>query len=238
MTGLEIPLLAAAAGTAGTAAAGTAAAAAAAGTAAAGTAAAGTAAATGITMAQVALATSLAGAGVGLFGSLRQAGALKASGRAARAEAQYRAEQGRVAAGQEKARSQRIAQEEARQGRLRMSAIQAKAAGQGQAGSESTLKMLGDMDYETQYRKSLALFEGDKSAQSLGQGSLLAEYDGARSMAAANTKASAARLRGVTDFATSVGGTLYNKYSPKGFEDMGGGYNPSLYATPRKPVRF
>lgn len=172
----------------------------------------GTAAAT---MSTVGTVMSLAGAATGLVGSMRQASAIKASGRARQRESEYRAEQSRVAAGQERASSQRQSIEEARQGRLRQSAITAQAAAGGQSSSENVLNIMGDMDYETQYRKSLALFEGEKSASSLEQSGLLTQYEGGQEMSAAKTRASATRMNGITDFATSIGGTLYNKYAPK-----------------------
>ena len=191
-------------------------------------------------MSTIGTVASVAGAGLGLVGSMRQASAIKAAGRARQREAEYRAEQSRVAAGQERAKSQRQAIEERRQGRLQQSSVLAQAAAGGQASSENVMGIMSGLDYEADYRKSLALFEGEKSAKSYEQSALLSEYEGEQEMQAAKTRASATKMQGIADFATSIGGTLYNKYAPKTENMFGQGryYNPSISPPPRKPIRY
>lgn len=155
------------------------------------------------------------GAVTGLVGGIRQANAIKAQGRAIQEQRAYEAEQQRVAAGQERAAAQHAAAEEARVGRLRASQIQATAAAQGQSGNESIMDILGNLDAETQYRKSLELFEGDKRSQQLEHGASLSEFQGQQEYSAAKTRATSTRVGAFSDFATSIGGTLYNKYAPK-----------------------
>lgn len=166
-------------------------------------------------MAELGMIVSAVGAVTGLVGGMRQASAIKAQGRAVQRQREYEAEQQRVAAGQEVAAAQHAAAEEARVGRLRASQIQATAAAQGQSGNESIMDILGNLDAETQYRKSLELFEGDKRSQQLEQGAALSEFQGQQEYSAAKTRASSTKIGAFADFATSMGGTLYNKYAPK-----------------------
>lgn len=167
-------------------------------------------------------AASVAGAGLSLVGGLKQASAIRRAGRAEQQAKQYQADQQKQAAGQELAASQHSAAEQERQGRIMRSNAIALGASQGQSGNTSIMDILGNLDYESQYRKSLALFEGSKNAQQLEQGAALSTYEGDQAMKAAKTSASSTRLGAFTDFATSVGGTLYNKYKPKtdGFETI------------------
>ena len=180
------------------------------------------------TLALIGTVVSAAGS---VASGISQSRNIKAAGRAQQQEAQFRAEQGRVNAGQQRASAQRAAIEDRRRGRLAQSrAISLGAAGGGS--TEDIVGTLGGLGAFSEYNALSSLFEGEESARQLEAGADLALFEGDNAMRAANARASAARTSGFV----KAGTTLFSKYADGGFAGLNGGdFDPSVSAPPKKP---
>lgn len=111
-------------------------------------------------------------------------------GIAANQEAQYKAKQAEVNAGQERASSQRAMVEELRQMRLTQSRAQAvSAASGGGALDSSVMDIIGDLETEGRYRANVKKYEGEESARDLETGAMLSRYQGKNAKKAGNMAA-------------------------------------------------
>ena len=89
------------------------------------------------------------------------------------------AEQRRIAAGQERAASQRNAFQERKQAEIASSNALARAAGSGGGAMDpSIVNLLGDIEAEGEYRALLETYGGNERAQNLEYGAELDEYQG------------------------------------------------------------
>ncbi len=107
---------------------------------------------------------ALVGAGASFAGSMVQAAGQREAGRAAEEDAYFEAQQLEENSKEEFAASQRDALEARREGRLAMSAGQARAAASGAgAGAEAPtiLKLMGDVAQRSEYGAQAALFGGE-----------------------------------------------------------------------------
>ena len=111
-------------------------------------------------MAQAFLPLAVAGTALSAFGQL-EAGKQQERG------AFYEAAQMERAAGQRQATSQRAALEVERQGKLQASRALAVAAAGGGASDPTVVNLLADLAADTNYRRMVALYEGEEEAQGL-----------------------------------------------------------------------
>lgn len=168
-----------------------------------------------------------------------QAGLAEREGVVRQNEAKYRADQGKVLAGQQRATAQRGAIEQKRRGDLASSKALAMGAASGGTVSDFYGTIAG-IGAESEYAQMASLFEGEDSARGLESQAALDLYEGDEAirtskanaagmraggemaMSTAKTNASSAKRAGyqsamssVGSFMTSYGGSsLMNKYAP------------------------
>ncbi|KKN80686.1 hypothetical protein LCGC14_0327780 [marine sediment metagenome] len=179
---------------------------------------------------------------IGVVGQMQQASAQQAAGQAQAAAAAHRAaianRQAQVMeqqAGQERAVSQRAAQEERRRGRFVSSRVQALSAASGAGALDPTIVgILGDIGTEEETRALTALYEGEERARGLEYGATLERAGGAGALFAGQAarragRSAAARSRlSAAGTLLEGGSSLFAKYSPE--SPTGGG---STYYTRR-----
>lgn len=143
-------------------------------------------------------------------------------GKAQQRAANYQAAQLEQKAKQERASSQRTAIEERRQANLIQSSARAKAAAGGASlSSPGISNIIGDLDYQGDYRFQSRMYEGEESARGSEAAAAGARLEGKMAKQAGYAGA----LGAVAKFAMgSTGKSLYEKY--------GGG------ATTAKPVEY
>ena len=131
------------------------------------------------------------------------------------------AAQKREAAKQQQAVAQRRALSESREAGLVTSRAQAvAAAGGGSALDTSIVNIMQNLEGEKEYRKNVALYEGDAKAQDLNYGADLAEWDAnvkrAEGRAAGKAGQRAAFTTAITGLATAAaspaGQSMFTKY--------------------------
>ena len=123
---------------------------------------------------------------------LRVMGAVGA-GQAKGAAADFQAAQLEQQAGQSRASAQSAAIEQRRQGRLKLSALQARAGGG--AMDESLVSLAGDIAGDADYRARVALFDGESKAGQSELSAAVKRFEGGQS-----------RIAGYVDGVTSVFG--------------------------------
>lgn len=149
-----------------------------------------------------------------------------AEGQAARREANYVARQQEYLAGQQRASSQRAAEEQRRQGRLLESRAQAVAAASGGSATDpSVLDVIGGIRGEGEYRALTALYEGEERARGLETKAGLSRFQGKQAQAAGYTRALGTVLGGGSSI-------LSQKYGgggppPAGSAPLNAGFGPS-----------
>lgn len=164
---------------------------------------------------------------VGTIGAIQQGRAQQAVARAQlqlgehqKLVAERTAEALEIEAGQERALSQRKADEERQKARFAISRGRAVAAFQGTAATDPTvIGLLGDVDREFEIRALNAMFEGEQAGRSLEFGAALERAGGEGQLFAARAGARLNRARASNAF-LSAGGTLlsggsslFKKYS-------------------------
>lgn len=153
---------------------------------------------------------TLIAAGLQVAGTIAQSNAQRSAGEAAQTEANYKAQQADVNAGQERAASQRKAMEQTRQAALVSSRARAVGAASG-AGTDTNIE--SNIAGEGEYRSLAALYEGEDKARGLVGQASLSRFEGDQAAKAANSKATSTLFSGFTSAASgSSGSTLWNKY--------------------------
>ena len=154
-------------------------------------------------------ALAAAGLGLGAYGRYR-------GGKSAKKAAKFEARQLEQRAGQVKAVSQRNAQEVSRQGDLQMSRALAVAAASGGGVSDPTvMDVMGDIAGDTDYRRMVALYEGETAADELLLRGQMRRTEGDLAMQAGQIGALGTVLSGGTSMYAR-----YNKDLPS-FQDIG-----------------
>ena len=144
------------------------------------------------------LALAAAGTALNAYGKYR-------AGDSAKKRANFEAKQMESEAGQRLAASQRQAQEYERQGRLQASRALAIAAASGGGAMDPTVvDIMGDLAGESNYRKMVALYEGEEQANKLRMGAESRREEG--------DLAKEAGKIGVLGTALSGGTSLYSIY--------------------------
>lgn len=165
---------------------------------------------------------SLAGAGMGLIGSMNEAAGMESEGLAQQANLKHQADQMKVNAGQERASSQRGAIEETRRKDLVRSAAIAKSAAGG-GDQLDVLPQLAGIEDEGEFRKLTALYQGEDAARGLESGASGKVWEGDVAYKAAKDRAKSTRRSAYGKALMSVAGTVGGNVS-KGFATK---YNPS-----------
>ncbi len=180
----------------------------------------------GITAATGALAAANATMSIGSFfaaaspylsaisgvGTVMSALGARNAGISANQEAEYRAQQEKIQAGQTLASSQRQQVEQIRQMRLVESRGQALAASSGAGALDpSVMDIMGDLETQGRYKAAVAGYEGQDSANNLESKANLDMFSGSQAQSAGNIKAISTLMSGAS--------SLYSKY------DGGGTYH-------------
>jgi hypothetical protein len=173
----------------------------------------------------------------------------EAQGRAQQQEAEYVARQNENIAGQERAKSQRIAIEQQREKRLAQSTGQAVAAASGGGALDpGVLDIMGGIEDQGNYNALVALYEGESSARNFESQAALTRWQGSNALAASKmeaagsrTQGSMARSAGNSAFTSSLlkgggqalssGTSLYSKYGGTGATSS---YTAGVYREPAK----
>jgi hypothetical protein len=144
--------------------------------------------------------------------------AARAEGDSARRVGDWQAAQLRQQAGQERAASQRQAEQERRAGRLAVSRARAISAGSGGGATDPTvLKIYGDLAAEGETNAMTALWEGEEAAKGLEAQAAGAEYEGQSAYEAGKYASRAYRRAGYLSAAGNLlagGSDFYTKYGP------------------------
>lgn len=147
----------------------------------------------------LALAAMMAG------GSAMSAYGRYTAGKQAKRAKRFEAQQMQQNAQQLRAASQREALEIDRQSRLAMSRALAVAAASGGGASDPTvLNLMGDLAQEGQYRRMVALYEGEQAAGKQEMGADISYWEGNQALKAGKLEAVGTMLEG--------GSSLYSKY--------------------------
>ena len=110
-------------------------------------------------------------------------------GKAIQASKEYEAQQMMVNAGQARATSQRKALAEQKRTRFVQSALQARAAASGGGALDPTIMDLtGDIAQEGDYRRRVALYEGDDATRVYQSGANLKRWEGEQAVRAGEVK--------------------------------------------------
>lgn len=156
-----------------------------------------------------------------LVGTLSQASAMKAAGKASETIAMSQAKAMEQQAGQERASSQREALEARRQAKLVQSRARAlAAAGGGDTSDPTVVNLLGDIDTEGELRALTALYQGEEKAKGLEYQAQVTKMGGIADYNVAKSKANAA-LVSTAGSIISQGSSLYAKYGMGGAQAYG-----------------
>ena len=143
-------------------------------------------------------------------GTVMSAVGARNAGVAAQQESNFRAKQGEINAGQERASAQRQMIEDLRRTRIAQSRGQAVAAASGAGALDpSVMDIMGDLETEGRYRAATSGYEGEERARDLETGAVLARYEGKNAKKAGNIKAISTLMSGATDLYTKYDGGSY-----------------------------
>lgn len=139
-------------------------------------------------------AIAVAGAVATTYSQIQAGNAAEAQAEASQNAAIYQAKQMEANAGQERAMSQRKAIEEVRRKTLAQSTGLARAAAGGGALDGSVVKIMGDLEEEGEYNKSVALYEGEERARDLESGGSINRYEGNEAYKAGKMQKKSSRI--------------------------------------------
>ncbi len=145
-------------------------------------------------------------------GTVMSAVGARNAGIAANQEADYRAQEAHIQAGQELAASQRSSIEQIRQMRLVESRGQALAASSGAGALDpSVVDIMGDLETQGRYKAAVAGYEGQDKAANLDNQATLDRFSGGQAEKAGNIKAVSTLMSGASDLWTKYdGGGTYH----------------------------
>lgn len=154
-------------------------------------------------------ASGIGGLISGVGGVMSAVGARNA-GISANQEANYRAKQAEINAGQERASAQRASIEQIRQLRVTQSHGQAVAAASGAGALDpSVMDIMGDLETQGQYKAATATYQGEDSARNLETQAMLDRYSGKQAKKAGNINALSTLASSATDMFTKYDGGSY-----------------------------
>ena len=162
------------------------------------------------TIGSFASAAGTLGSVVSGVGTVMSAVGARNAGISANQEAQYRAKQAEVNAGQERASAQRASIEDIRQLRVAQSRGQAVAAASGAGALDpSVMDIMGDLETQGQYKAATALYQGEDSARNLENQATLDRFSGKNAQKAGNIKSISTLASGATDMYSKYDGGSY-----------------------------
>lgn len=176
---------------------------------------------------------SVVGTAVSVIGQMNAAKASEQQGLAIAMMRQSEAAELERQAGEQKAESQRVAQEERRRSRLVASRAVALTAGQGGGVEDPTIqRLLADIQGEGGYRAAVRLYEGEEAARQLQFGASSRRASGMAAYDEAQNTGTAMRI-GALGSLISGAGSMYEKYDiaknkPKASASSGS-YLPLVY---------
>lgn len=170
-------------------------------------------------MAQALLIATTAVSAVGsLVASSEAASSAKAEGKAQEAMAEWHASQLRYKAGQERASSQKAAENERRRGRLAQSRAKAVAAASGGGATAPTvMDILARLRGQGEYNAQSALYEGEETAKGLETQAEATIQEGKYARAAGNYRSKFTKRAGYLSAAGNLAqgaSTYYDRYWP------------------------
>ena len=153
---------------------------------------------------------------VSASGKVDSGNAAASYGAQQQAAANYQAAQMRVNAGQAVASSQRVAEEQRRQGALVQSRAIALASSSGGGVTDpGIINLLARNAGEMAYASSVALYEGEDRARTLNENAKATEYSGAQALKAGLDRQKAAMTGAFGDLLKG-GGSLYTAFGGGG----------------------
>lgn len=164
-------------------------------------------------------------------GGMQQASAAKQAGKDELAMSEFVANQNRVAAGQERASSQRDAIEQRRKGRL----VQSKFINQAAASGNSTLdptttNLFGDIAKESEYNAMSALYAGEDRARGLETKANVGIYEGQAANRAAKAKSSSLKTQAFGSLLSGAADSgMMGKYNPTSSKEVINWNSPRKY---------
>src|SRR3990167_4487491 len=137
-----------------------------------------------------------------------------AEGKAIQASKNYEADQMLVNAGQARATSQRKAMAQQKETKRIQSALQARAAASGGGVLDPTvMDLTGDIAQEGDYRRRVALFEGDDATRVYQSGANLKRWEGEQAVRAGKIKQRAANTGAGATLLSGIGAaTAFSKW--------------------------
>lgn len=150
---------------------------------------------TAVTLSDVA---SVVGTGLSAISSITGARAQEAQAKSQQNMLNYKAEQARVQAGQQRAASQRTAAEQRRRAAIVSSNARAAAATSGGSVSDPTVQnIIGNIEGEGEYRALTSLYQGEDAARGMETQANLWNYEGDQYAQAGETKSSSTLFSGI-----------------------------------------
>ena len=140
--------------------------------------------------------------------------AAAAEGKAIQSAKEFEAQQMLVNAGQARATSQRKALAQQKQTKLVQSALQARAAASGGGALDPTvMDLAGDIAAEGDYRRRVALYEGDDATRIYQAGANLRRFEGEQAVRAGKIKQRSANIGAGATLLSGIGmATAFSKW--------------------------
>ena len=136
--------------------------------------------------------------GANVLSTISQAKAQEAQAKSQQNMLNYKAEQARVQAGQQRAASQRTAAEQRRRAAIVSSNARAAAATGGGSVSDPTVQnIIGGIEGEGEYRALTSLYQGEDAARGMETQANLWNYEGDQYAQAGETKSSSTLFSGI-----------------------------------------
>jgi len=144
--------------------------------------------------------------------------AAAAEGKAIQSAKEFEAQQMLVNAGQARATSQRKALAQQKQTKLVQSALQARAAASGGGALDPTvMDLAGDIAAEGDYRRRVALYEGDDASRTLNAGAGMRRWEGEQAVRAGKIKQRSANIGAGATLLSGIGmATAFSKWGEPG----------------------
>lgn len=176
------------------------------------------------------------------YSQVQAGNAAEAQAEAIAQQNEYQAKVQRQRAGQERASSQRqVIEENRNKETVQGNALASAAASGGGTLDPSVIDIFGDLEAEGEYRKNVARYQGEDSAQYLESGANLSDYSASNARAEGKAAKKASRFKAGTTLLKG-GVSMYDKYGGS-FENMSGqssALDPRIHsnsmAIGRKPI--
>ena len=163
-----------------------------------------------------------------MVGKVVEAAGIVRQGSARAVAADFSANQLETLAGQELASSQREAQEQRRQGRLRSSRALAVAAASGAGTGGTAEDIISDLDAETAFRAGIALFQGEDKARFLRGQAAVTRFGGQQAKRASKIAAVGTIFSGTGSLLGKYGDVFRSRTQDARFSEINASFNPRI----------